>query len=183
MKVLDIGCGSRKHEGAFGIDIDPQSAADLVHDLNIFPYPIPDNEYDLIICKDILEHLDDVVKTIEEIHRIAKPDCRVEIAVPSLSSAARHIDLTHRHAFTSRSFDYFIDDTDTFTYGSSLARFSLEDVRYVKSESQPTVIDKFLLKLIDKHKILYESRFAYIYQTDFIHFVLRVLKDQARIEL
>lgn len=176
MKVLDIGCGNRKRQGAFGIDTNPQSAADLVHDLNIFPYPLLDNEFDLIICKDILEHLDDVVKTIEEIHRVAKPDCRVEIAVPSLSSAARHIDLTHRRSFTSRSFDFFIDGNDTYTYGHSPAQFLLEDVRYVKSEQRPTLIDKILLKFVDNHKVLYESRFAYIYQTDFIHFVLRTIK-------
>jgi hypothetical protein len=44
MKILDVGCGKNKRKGAIGIDIDPNSDADVIHDLNIFPWPFNDNE-------------------------------------------------------------------------------------------------------------------------------------------
>ena len=32
--VLDVGCSRNKVSGAIGIDIDPKSQADIIHDLN-----------------------------------------------------------------------------------------------------------------------------------------------------
>ena len=58
MKVLELGCGFNKTPGAFGIDIIRGSQADILHDLNTFPYPFADSEWDRILCRDVLEHLD-----------------------------------------------------------------------------------------------------------------------------
>ena len=66
-KVLDLGCGRAKFPGSIGVDSNPESDADIIHDLNKFPYPFHDNEFDVIRCIDILEHLDDVVRVMEEI--------------------------------------------------------------------------------------------------------------------
>ncbi len=57
--ILDIGCGINKIPDAVGMDIDPDSKADIIHDLNVFPYPINDNAFDRIYAKHIIEHLDD----------------------------------------------------------------------------------------------------------------------------
>ncbi len=46
MKVLELGCGFNKTPGAFGIDIIRGSQADIFHDLNTFPYPFADSEWD-----------------------------------------------------------------------------------------------------------------------------------------
>ena len=67
MKILDLGCGKRKHKGAIGIDSEKDSAADIIHDLNKFSYPFKNNTFDLIYCYDILEHLDNIIKVIEEL--------------------------------------------------------------------------------------------------------------------
>ena len=39
MKILDLGCGKRKRKGTVGIDISKDTDADIIHDLNKFPYP------------------------------------------------------------------------------------------------------------------------------------------------
>ena len=62
MKILDLGCGCHKMPGAIGVDFNPNSDADIIYDLNAFPYPFPDNEFDLIHCDGILEHLDDMCR-------------------------------------------------------------------------------------------------------------------------
>ena len=86
MKILDVGCGTNKYPGAIGIDVDPNSAADIVHDLNSFPYPFYDNQFDKIICHNVLEHINDVPRTMEEIWRIGKNEAIVEIIAPFPSS-------------------------------------------------------------------------------------------------
>ena len=39
MKILDLGCGKRKQKDAIGVDMSEDSDADVIHDLNKFPYP------------------------------------------------------------------------------------------------------------------------------------------------
>ncbi len=109
--ILDVGCGLRKRPGAVGVDVNPRSQADVVHDLDRFPYPFPDNYFDEIICDNALEHLDDVLKVMEELHRIAKPSALLTIVVPYYPHQQAHTDPTHRHFFGVHSFDYFIAGT------------------------------------------------------------------------
>jgi len=42
-KILDLGCGNRKKEGTIGIDINPNTNADIIHDPNTFPYPFEES--------------------------------------------------------------------------------------------------------------------------------------------
>ena len=86
IKMLDLGCGRRKVRGCIGIDILPDSDADVIHDLNEVPYPFEDNLFDVIYANDCLEHLDDVIKVMEELYRIAKPKAKIFISVPHFSS-------------------------------------------------------------------------------------------------
>lgn len=44
-----------------------------------------DNEFDLVLCVFVLEHVIDIYKVIEEISRIARENARVIITIPSLS--------------------------------------------------------------------------------------------------
>lgn len=46
MKILDLGCGTRKKKDAIGIDISEGSDSDVIHNLNIFTYPFDDNKFE-----------------------------------------------------------------------------------------------------------------------------------------
>src|ERR671912_524405 len=70
-KILDVGCGANKYEGAIGLDNNPRTAADVIHDLGQIPYPFPDNEFDLIVSNHVVEHVPDIMAFIGELHRIA----------------------------------------------------------------------------------------------------------------
>lgn len=105
--VLDVGCGKNKIKNAIGIDSHPDSSADVLHDLNTFPYPFPDSYFDQIYAIDVLEHLNDVIKVIEELHRLLKPGGGLKLQVPHFSSVHAFTDITHRHFFSTESFDYF----------------------------------------------------------------------------
>jgi SAM-dependent methyltransferase len=62
------------------LDMDPYCEPDVVHDLNIFPYPFSDNTFNEIHAYEVLEHLGSLgdykffFKQFEEIWRILKPD-------------------------------------------------------------------------------------------------------------
>src|SRR3712207_4562013 len=84
-KILDIGCGRNKTPGAVGLDSNPRSCADVIHDLDSVPYPFPDNEFDLIVGNQIIEHVGDVLAVVAELHRIAKPGGLIRLDTPHYS--------------------------------------------------------------------------------------------------
>jgi len=112
MKILDLGCGRRKTPGAIGIDKIKLPEVDVVHDLNKFPYPFEDNYFHKIIAKNIIEHLWDTVKVMEELYRILKPNGILYIEVPIFPNPCCFRDPTHVRYFEKDSFDFFCPDTD-----------------------------------------------------------------------
>jgi SAM-dependent methyltransferase len=110
--VLDLGCGRGKLPGALGIDRRANTDADIVHDLDDIPYPFQDDSFDAVVVRHVLEHLDSPLDVLVEVHRITRAGGTVTIVTPYFSSHTSWADPTHRHHFTSRSFDYLIQGTD-----------------------------------------------------------------------
>lgn len=52
---LDLACGQNKREGFTGVDI--AGNPDIIHDLNVYPYPFDDNSVDEIYCSHYVEHI------------------------------------------------------------------------------------------------------------------------------
>jgi SAM-dependent methyltransferase len=99
--VLDVGCGSAKTPGAVGLDASPDTAADIVHDLDVYPYPIADVSFDQILLQDVLEHVAEPIRLFEELHRVARPRARIQLRTPHYSSVLAYGDPTHRHCFST----------------------------------------------------------------------------------
>ena len=176
-RILELGCGFSKAPGAFGVDIIANSAADLLHDLDVFPYPFADSTWDRILCRDVLEHVADFVHTMEEIWRVGAPGAVVVASGPFMSSVNYYSDPTHRRAFTSRSFDYFIQGTSAFRLGYSKARFEMIHCEY-DAEERPIRrgFHRWALDWANRNKAQYENRYAFLYPLYNIFFELRVIK-------
>ncbi len=99
--VLDLGCGSAKYPGSTGVDRTADTAADVVHDLDAFPYPFPDSSFDQILLQDVIEHLADPFGVMAELVRIGRPGARVHLRTPHFSSVLAYGDPTHRHYFST----------------------------------------------------------------------------------
>jgi len=99
--ILDIGCGSAKTPGAVGLDVSASTDADVVHDLDVYPYPIDDESFDQILLQDVLEHVAQPIRLFEELHRIARPAARIQLRTPHFTSALAYGDPTHRHYFST----------------------------------------------------------------------------------
>ena len=176
-RTLQLGCGFNKMSGAFGVDIIPNSQADLIHDLNDFPYPLDSDAWDRIVCFDVLEHVEHFIRTMEEIWRVATASATVEVRAPFMSSVNYFSDPTHKRAFTSRSFDYFLPGTPTFEFGYSTARFELLRCEYdAEARPQRHGFHRWMLDWANRHKAHYENRYAFLYPLYNIFFDLRVVK-------
>ena len=99
--VLDVGCGSAKTPGAIGLDVSGNSDADIIHDLNTFPYPIEDDSFDHVLMQDVLEHVREPIRVMEEMHRVLRPGARLQLRTPHFSSALAYSDPTHQHYFSA----------------------------------------------------------------------------------
>ena len=177
MVIIDLGCGNSKVPGTIGVDFNPRTQADINHNLNEFPYPFEDNYADQIICNDVLEHVDDFVKVVEEIWRIGKSGCEIKITGPFMSSVNYYSDPTHKRSFTSRSLDYFIKDSDRRKYSYSPVEFELLSVEYDPDQMKVRRgFHLWMLNWANKNKKKYEDRYAFIYPVYQIHFLLKILK-------
>ena len=54
---LDIGCGANKQEGFVGIDIRELPGVDIVHNIEQFPWPLPDKSVSMAVASHVLEHI------------------------------------------------------------------------------------------------------------------------------
>lgn len=178
-RVLDVGCGMRKRVGAVGIDFNPRSDADVVHDLNVVPYPFVSNYFDEIWCDNVLEHLDNVVKVMNELHRIAKASGKVTIIVPFYAHRQAHTDPTHLHSFGIHSFDYFTSGNSYADFRYSAAQFELLSAEFDRGIKPEHWIDRMIKSFANSHKDLYENRFANILPLRSLTFVLKAVKPSS----
>ena len=112
--ILDLGCARRKVPGTVAVDIYPFEGVDIVHDLNIIPWPIADNSFDIINAKHIIEHVESIPDFMHEVHRVAKAGAKIIIETPHFTSLDSWADPTHK---LHLSYNF----TDPFTHGRYLA--------------------------------------------------------------
>ena len=169
--VLNLGCGRKRRAGAVNVDCTSRTSPDVVHDLDVRPWPFPDNEFAEVFAFDVLEHLQDIVATMEELHRVSRGGARVEITVPHFSSANAFTDPTHRHFFSRFSFDYF-ENTHEFGFYSAAA-FKVVHARMIFSSG---LANRVVARLANRYPRAYEQRWAWMFPAWFLSFELRVVK-------
>jgi SAM-dependent methyltransferase len=105
---LNLGCGDNIVYGYINHDVTRhRPEVDVVHDLQVFPWPWADDSAEEILLLDVLEHLPEVVPVIDECWRVLRPGGMLHISVPHYQAEHVWLDPTHRHAFHLDTFDYF----------------------------------------------------------------------------
>jgi predicted SAM-dependent methyltransferase len=168
---LNLGCGKKPLAGAINLDVSDSVGADVVHDLNQVPWPFAIDSFEEVHAYDVLEHVQDVVRTLEEIHRICRPGARVHLTVPHFSSANAFTDVTHRHWFGWRSLD-------PFEVGHDLAHYSRPRFRRATTRLSfhASLMNSLVLRLANRFPEQYEHRWAWVFPAWFLYFELEVLK-------
>lgn len=119
-RELLIGCGSnlkkQVHQSGDGdfrnlttLDIDGSHKPDVLHDLNVLPWPFEDNSFDEIHAYEVLEHLGQqgdyksFFAHFSEIWRILKPSGTIYGSCPMWDSPWAWGDPGHRRVITKNS--------------------------------------------------------------------------------
>ncbi len=92
-KILDMGCGEGhlvekyRESGYDIIGLDLNYSSEYVKKGDIRNTPFSDGDFDVILCLDVLEHLNfmDQVPAVKEMHRILKKDGIALLALPNLA--------------------------------------------------------------------------------------------------
>ncbi len=172
MRILDLGCGQKKYPGAIGADLNRSSHADAICNLAWYPYPFRPDSFDFIVCDNVLEHLEDIVSALREIHRISKAGGEVLIISPHFSSDDSYADVTHRHSFSLRAFDEFMPRRSAFDYYVDF-KFDPIERRICFGRLKRLLGIQWLA---NRFSGCYETHLAFIFQAHHIQLRLRTVK-------
>jgi len=189
-KLLVLGCGNKNIKEKFPnyeivtIDLRDNVGASIVHNLEVFPWPIEDNTFDYVLAEQILEHLKDTTRTLEEIYRISKPNSQVEITVPYFRSKWNAIDPTHVKQFCPWSIYHYVPNArlgrrkiqlyENYQL-SKTAKFHMNKFSWNKDIDQ-TIFQKILIKISDINLEFYEDKLAPMFPLECMTWELKVLK-------
>jgi SAM-dependent methyltransferase len=175
LKTLDVGCGINKLAGAIGIDRNPASKADVLCDLDRFPYPFAADSFDRLEAVHVIEHLADVIRAMEEFHRLVRAGGRVRVVTPHYTDFSSFCDPTHRWHLNSFSFRYFGEDHGGFGYYSPV-RFREISVRVRLLALWRALGMEFLVNRFRRFRLFWEHYLCYVVRGKAIEFEFEVLK-------
>ncbi len=110
-QILDAGCGSGRNMVELaprgevtGIELSPTSVAVArarnvgeVVEGSVEELPFPDHSFDFAVCLDVIEHLDDDLRTMRELRRVVRPGGRLLVTVPAYPSLWSSHDVVNHH--------------------------------------------------------------------------------------
>lgn len=111
MKWLNVGCGGYIAGDAVNLDVAPLPGVDVVHDLDVTPWPFADGEFPEVRGVQVFEHVRNPIGFMTEAHRILAPGGLLWLSVPHYQSENSFTDPTHVRHCTERTWDYWCDGT------------------------------------------------------------------------
>jgi ubiquinone/menaquinone biosynthesis C-methylase UbiE len=180
-KLLVLGCGKKERPGNPGdtivtVDINENVGADVVHNLDVFPWPFEAGEFDVVHLDNVLEHLNNIVKTMEEIHRITKPGATVTIIVPYFRSKWACVDPTHVHFFTVDTLSYFVQGHKYHErYAYSPCKFKMHRKTFNEGIDQ-TWFQKLLIPFAESNLEFYENKISPIFPLETLTYHMETIK-------
>ena len=116
---LDIACGHHKQgEDWIGMDIQRLPGVNIVHDVNLHPWPLESDSVERAIAWHIVEHIPPVVvgekgtrfpfiEFMDECWRVLKFGAEIDIECPHGASEVFLHDPTHCNHITEVTWEYF----------------------------------------------------------------------------
>ena len=158
--LLNLGCGDDIKGSFVNVDKFFPNIESTIHanikgcDLSKSPWPWADSSIDGILAKDIIEHLPDKIKTMNEIWRVLKPNAIVHIEVPTTDGPGAFQDPTHCSFWNRPSFWYFehgnvYRDRFAESYGTFAAFAVVKEAMIETSDGPKLIIDLRAIKNAD----------------------------------
>lgn len=149
---LDIACGNHKDLEWVGIDIQKLPDVDIVHDLNLHPWPVESDSVEAAKAWHIVEHIPPVAVTergtrrpfiefMNECWRVLKPGARIDIETPYGSSEGFYHDPTHCNPCDEVTFEHF-DPTYSRFYTYQPRPWKIVSLHWTKDGNVNVVMEK-----------------------------------------
>lgn len=173
LNKIDIGCGSNKTNGYFGVDQYPFPGVDKVFDLNSTNWPLPDNSFDVVRASHIIEHVRDTQIFLKEIHRISRHGAEILIETPHFSWIDSWNDPTHMWHFSSGWFRC-LEKGQYLSY--VVGEFEAIESKIEFNHSFRSLIPRLITALFGQET--YEKHYAFMFPARNIHTKLKVIKNK-----
>ncbi len=111
VRVLDLGCGTKKFSPAYGLDVHPHPGVDVVADADSFGLPFKDNSFDMVVANHFIEHVDDIGSLMMEVHRVLAQGGIAVLRTPYFAHEGSFRDPSHKWHLALGSMDYFLADS------------------------------------------------------------------------
>jgi hypothetical protein len=106
---LNLGCGLNRRDGYINVDRDGEP--DLRHDLEVFPWPWPDDSVSEVLVYHVLEHLgrdpNVYLGVMKELYRVCEDGATIWVVVPHHRHDNFFNDPTHVRVVTSEGMRLF----------------------------------------------------------------------------
>ena len=154
--VLDVGCGRawlagalvRKDKFIVSMDVsiaNPQKAIELYPSSNhaalvadAFALPFGDNQFDCIVCSEVIEHTNEPDQLIKELYRVVKPGGELIITTPYKEKLRYSLCIhcnqmtpvnSHLHSFDENKLKSYADSVDSEFEWASFGNKALMHLR------------------------------------------------------
>jgi len=151
-RILNLGCGDDTY-GTDRIDVKETLTTTYVHDLEK-GIPFPDETFDEVYEKNLLEHLRNVGFHFEEIHRVLKPNGKLVLITDNAACLKYYLG-THTGRYEKlhggdRHFSLFT--LQHLRNHLEQARFKVEKIGYCDTEHPSRYLDR-LLRIIGLERL------------------------------
>ena len=154
------------------------TGADVLCDLDRFWCPFRDNSFDQVRAVHVIEHVSDVIRTMEEFHRLLRPGGEVYIATPHYTDFSSFCDPTHRWHLNSFSLRYFGEDHAGFGYYSK-SRFREKKVNLRLLAFWRWLGFELLVNAFPRFRRFWEHYLCFVVRGKVIEWRLEAVKDES----
>lgn len=173
---LNLGCGNDYKEGYINCDWTDKIKVDKIVDLEKPLKMFDSDSVEEIICNHVLEHINNFVPLIHELHRICKEDAVIKIKTPFYTSWGQFNDPTHVRFFTPWTFTYFEKGNYSHEVGVDKDIIKAEVIRINFGIGISSKLNKIINPIVNFSHSFYCRFFAWIFPCAEIEYKLRVLK-------
>jgi len=117
---LDVGAGPFKQAGFIGMDRVKLRGVDIVHDIQKFPWPIPNNICSTILMSHVWEHVEPKYRSrlMDECWRIIRYDGQLLISAPYANTFLANAHPEHYQCPNELTFQFYDPRFNLFKSGS-----------------------------------------------------------------
>lgn len=105
---LNLGCGLDQRDGFVNLDLVALPGVSVCATVGGAPLPFRDGTFGVVVCRDILEHVE-VVPAMRDLHRVTAPGGCVVVSAVHFTSRNLYVDPTHIRGFSVRTLEFFAE--------------------------------------------------------------------------